>query len=197
MADAYDKIATTFAATNAAMHADLIAGGERFLALTGPVARVLDLGCGAGRDMAWLEGQGARVTGADLSIGMLTEARARARGDLARMDMRRLGFGDGRFDGVWCMAALLHLPKTEAPVALREMRRVLRPGGVLLLGLQAGDGEGWEPAPYGPVERFFARYAPDEAAGLIRRAGFVIRHTEVNAGGNRAWLQFLATTPTG
>ncbi|HZO33237.1 MAG TPA: hypothetical protein VFH48_45415 [Chloroflexota bacterium] len=39
------------------------------------------------------------------------------------------------------------------------MRRVLAPGGPLLLGIQEGDGEGWEPSPYAvPVERFFARY---------------------------------------
>jgi SAM-dependent methyltransferase len=195
MAEAYDRIAPTFAATNAAMPASLVALGERFLALAGVNARVLDLGCGAGRDMTWLESRGARMIGADLSRGMLAETRARASGALVRMDMRQLGFGMARFDGVWCMAALLHLPKAEAPIAMREMKRALRPGGALLLALQAGDSEGWEPAPYGPVERFFARYARDEAERMIEQAGFAIQHTQINAASDRTWLQFLAAAP--
>lgn len=196
MADAYDQIAAAFAATHSAMPMNLIALGERFLTFAKPGARILDLGCGAGRDMAWLAGQGVRVVGADLSRGMLKEARIHTRSPLARMDLRRLSFGDGQFGGVWCNAALLHIPKAEVPSALREICRVLLPGGILLLGLQAGDDEGWEPLPYSPVERFFARYARAEAENLIQQAGFSIRHAEITAGGSRTWLQFLATAPT-
>lgn len=195
MAEAYDRIAGIFAERNAATSAHLLGLGERFLALAGPTPRVLDLGCGPGRDTDWLADRGARLVGVDLSRGMLAEARARTRASLARMDMRRLGFTAGCFDAVWCMASLLHLAKAEAPHALQEIRRALRPGGVLHLGLQAGGGEGWEVTAYGPVERFFARYSPDEAGQLLRQAGFFIRHAEVYEGNSRTWLHLLATTP--
>lgn len=192
----YDGIAADYAIRNAAMPAELIEAGERFLALVEPGARVLDVGCGAGRDMAWLEGRGAPVIGADLSRGMLAQARAVARGGLVRMDLRRLAFAARCFGGVWCMASLLHLPKAEAPAILRELRRVLVPGGPLCLGLQAGAGEGWERGPYGEVERFFARYRLPEAAALLREAGFAVaEQRDQGRSGARHWLQFMATAP--
>ncbi len=192
---AYDRIAADYAVRNAAMPSDLLALGVRFLTLVGPGARILDAGCGAGRDMAWLEGQGAVVTGIDLSRGMLAQARPGTRGNLVRMDLRRLALRSGRFRGVWCMASLLHVPKADAPDALRELRRVLAPGGALCLGLQEGEGEAWERVPYGTVERLFARYTPEEVEALLDRAGFTVREWHANRAGARRWLQFLAAAP--
>ncbi len=196
MGRAYDAIARAYAERNAAMPAVLVDLGHRVLALAGSRPRLLDVGCGAGRDAAWLERRGARVTGIDLSRGMLAEARVRVRGDLARMDMRTLAFSDGCFDAAWCMASLLHLAIADAPGALAEVRRVLRPGGVLALGLQEGAGEGWEPVPYRPdVERFFARYGEDEAEAVLLRSGFAVLDRGREEGGSRRWLRFLATVP--
>lgn len=196
-ADAYDRIADDFARINAAMPAPLVDYGRRFLSLIGSHAQVLDVGCGAGRDMAWLEADGADVTGVDLSAGMCAQARRRVRGDVLCADMRRLPFPAGAFVGVWCMAALLHLSKVDAPVALAEMRRVLAPRGMLHLTLQEGQGETWEPVPYRRevVERFFARYQYDEARALLEGAGFAILDSRTNEAGDRRWLQFLATAP--
>jgi SAM-dependent methyltransferase len=200
MRAAYDRIAPTFAAVNAEMDPAVVELGERFLRLAGRDARasalpVLDLGCGAGRDMAWMEGQGNRVIGVDLSAGMLAEAGTRVRGPLLQMDMRQLAFAEGRFRGVWCMASLLHLPKSEAPVALAEMRRVLAPGGALMISIQEGHGEAWEPSPYGPVERFFARYSLDEAQALLAHAGFQVLESGIDDLGVKRWLRFLALAP--
>src|SRR5262245_11152044 len=111
---AYDQIAELYASRNNAMAGNLLALAERLRRHVGPAGRIIDLGCGAGRDMAWFESQGQRVTGADLSAGMLAQARRIADGDLLMMDMRRLAFRPASFDGVWCCAAILHLPKREA-----------------------------------------------------------------------------------
>ncbi len=193
--EAYDRIADDFSRIHATMPDTLTDYGRRFLSLVGPEPQVLDVGCGTGRDMAWLEAQGARVTGIDLSRGMLAQARPHVRGDLLPGDMRHLPFPTGTFAGVWCMAALLHLPKAEAPVAVAEMRRVLRPGGVMHLSLQEGDGEAWERVPYRSdlIERFFARYAHDETCALLERPGFAILDSRTYAAGDRRWVQALAT----
>lgn len=190
---AYDRIAPLYAERNAAMPEELAACATWFLAQIGPGAGILDVGCGAGRDMAWMEARGARATGVDLSAGMLAEARRKVRGPLLQMDMRRLNFPAARFGGVWCTASLLHLPRREAPDALREMRRVLVPDGILFLGIQEGAGEGWETAPYDvPVDRFFARYQMEEATAMVSRAGFVVLACHRTAAGSRHWLQILA-----
>src|SRR5690242_2246303 len=90
---AYDRIAADYARTNAVVPLEyrdhlfpkwLAIAGRR----AGGVARVLDAGCGAGRDLAWFEGLGVPIVGIDLSQGMLAEARTRFAGSLLQMDMR-------------------------------------------------------------------------------------------------------------
>ncbi|MGH2557782.1 MAG: class I SAM-dependent methyltransferase [Thermomicrobiales bacterium] len=190
---AYDTIAPAFAKRHAAMPTGLIATGARMLEWIGSSERILDVGCGTGRDIAWFESHGGQVIGFDLSAAMLGEARTRTRGSLVQGDMRRLPFQDARFAAVWSIAALLHLPKSDAPVALREMRRVLLPDGYLVLGVQEGRGEVWEDDPYGAgVQRFFARYSPEEVAILLTQAGFSVDDFACDASGTRHWLLYVA-----
>ena len=190
---AYDQIAPYYAALNSQMRDTLLDLGTQFLDAVGQRAHVLDLGCGAGRDMAWLESQGAKVIGADLSKGMLSQARQVVRGPLVQADMLMLPFPPGTFNGVWCMASLLHLPKSEAPSALAEIKRILIPGGTLALGLHEGDGETWEVNPYhGTAERFFSRYQVDEVEEMLIRADFRLLFKGSNTAGPRNWLRFLA-----
>jgi SAM-dependent methyltransferase len=191
--EVYDAIADDFARRNAEMPESLVVLGEELLARLPERPEVLDAGCGAGRDLAWFEVRGVRGTGCDLSGGMLRQARTRVRGRLVRADVRVLPFPDDSFDAVWCMAVLLHLPKADAPAALVELRRVLRPGGLLAVTLKRGRGEGHEAAAGGWPERFFARYQPAELATLLAEAGFQpgpISETETPVD---RWLGVLAT----
>lgn len=196
---AYDQIAARFASANAEMPPELIAAAARFLNYLDTGARILDLGCGAGRDMAWLEARGATsVVGVDLSAGMLAQARCQARGGLVQMDMRRLAFLSGCFQGVWCDASFLHLSKSEAPGALVEIRRVLATDGVLFLSVQAGSGETWEQQSYGELApRFFARYRPEEMMTLLKDGGFALLEHMSDPGHSRRWLSFLASVCRG
>jgi ubiquinone/menaquinone biosynthesis C-methylase UbiE len=94
--------------------------------------RVLDYGCGHAMASVILARRGAKVTAFDLSAGYLAEARRRARAnhvaiDFVQADGERLPFAANSFDRVWGNAVLHHLDVT---VAARELRRILRPGGV-------------------------------------------------------------------
>lgn len=100
-----------------------------------PHHRVLDVGCGTG---ALLEQMAARwpggsYTGVDLSPGMTAVARERLGGRalVLQGDAEALPLPDGRFQAAVCCDSFHHYPHPEA--ALREIRRVLEPGGVLLL----------------------------------------------------------------
>ncbi len=105
--------------------------------LLGDIAglKVLDLGCGHGMAAVVLARRGAMVTGLDLSIGYLHEARSRALANgvaiqFVQANGNRLPFPDGAFDCIWGNAVLHHL---DVAAAARELRRVLRPGGRTVL----------------------------------------------------------------
>ena len=68
--EAYDLIAQQYAVRHQEMPERLIELGKRFLGSLAKGSRILDVGCGAGRDMAWMEVQGFRTTGIDLSPGI-------------------------------------------------------------------------------------------------------------------------------
>lgn len=189
----YDKIAPAFAKTNAEMPENLLREAQKFIETLPTNGLCLDLGCGAGRDTAWFSQQGLNILGADLSIGMLTEARKITLRPLAQMDMLHLGFADKSFAGVWCNAALLHLPKANAPQALQEMRRILWDNGVLDLAVQLGNGEGFETNPYeaNQGERFYSRYQENEMQKMLTTNGFIILEME-KVTSKRPWLRFVA-----
>ncbi len=103
--------------------------------------RLLDLGCGHGMAAIVLARAGARVTGLDLSTGYLREADLRAQANGVRVawvaaDAERLPFADASFDAIWGNAILHHLDLEQAG---RELRRVLRPGGVAVFSEPWGE----------------------------------------------------------
>ncbi|HWK28851.1 MAG TPA: class I SAM-dependent methyltransferase [Solirubrobacter sp.] len=93
--------------------------------------RVLDLGCGAGRFLTLLRDAGAEPAGVELAEAAARHARATGvEVRLVQAD-GSLPYGHGAFDLVWCSEVLEHIPDVEA--TLYEVRRVLAPGGRLLL----------------------------------------------------------------
>lgn len=97
--------------------------------------KVLDLGCGHGMAAGVLARRGAEVTALDLSFGYLDEARSRAVANgvavrFVQANGNCLPFADASFDRVWGNAVLHHL---DVAAAARELHRVLRPGGGVVL----------------------------------------------------------------
>ena len=136
--------------------------------------RVLDAGCGPGRDALFFTQQGLSVVGIDLSEELLAIARARVQGaTFLKMDMRRLELPNQCCDGVWACASLLHIPHAQALQTLREFFRILEPNvGLLYVSVKEGRGEGWRDHPEGKT--FSAYYTEDSFRRIIERAGFEI-----------------------
>lgn len=137
----------------------------RFSALLNPGARVLDLGCGPGRDTISLISEGFDVMPVDGSEGMCAVASRNTGLDVVRMDIADLDF-DGEFDGVWANASLLHLHPDEIPIAFRSILRALRPGGVLFVSFKRGGFRGRRDG------RWYTDLEPDRLGELASTAGF-------------------------
>jgi SAM-dependent methyltransferase len=106
-------------------------------AVTGPV---VDVGCGPGQVGAYLRSRGHRVLGIDLSIEMGRTAATRL--DAAAVaDLRELPIPDGSIGGLVAFYSIIHVRRPELGGVLREFRRVLRPGGRLLVAAHDGAGE--------------------------------------------------------
>ncbi len=140
----------------------------------GPVA---DLGCGPGRLTAHLHGLGLDAFGVDLSPGMV--AVARRENPHLRFDvgtMTALDLPDGGLAGVLAWFSLVHVPDGDVPVVLRELRRVLRAGGVALLAFHAGEGVRHKTEGYGghPMDVHVHRRTTAQVAALCGRAGLTV-----------------------
>jgi SAM-dependent methyltransferase len=100
---------------------------------------VLDVGCGNGRYLAALAGRGhtGRVLGVDLSVGMLRTAAGTGPAALVAGDAAALPVRDGSVDVALAPHMLYHVP--EPAVAVRELHRVTRPGGRVVVVLNAAD----------------------------------------------------------
>jgi 2-polyprenyl-3-methyl-5-hydroxy-6-metoxy-1,4-benzoquinol methylase len=112
----------------------LFAGLIDYAALRGK--RVLEVGCGLGAISAELARQGARVTASDLTWTGTSSASRRfaldgTRGTATQADAEQLPFRDASFDFVWSWGAIHHA--THPARAIRDIHRVLRPGGELRL----------------------------------------------------------------
>jgi len=141
--------------------------------------RVLDVGCGPGRDAKYFSDSGCEVTGIDLVPEFLKIAREKVpKGKFYSMDMRRMGFKDDYFDGIWSMASFLHIPRNEADKTMKEHVRVLKQKGIMFISTLEGDGE--DPLPpspkYGGYSKFFYGYEENEFKELLKSSGFSIEN---------------------
>lgn len=96
-------------------------------------ARVLDVGAGDSIFPVYLASRGFDVTAVDVAFDGSLAAHHGVDVTYVRADMSRMPLPAGSFDVVFCISVIEHLPETAVPRALAEMRRVVRPGGALLL----------------------------------------------------------------
>ena len=129
---------------------------DRTLNMLPSEPRILDLGCGDGRDAAYLTDRGADTIGMDLSKEMVKLARKKfPELEFIRMDMRELGLNKDHFDCVWASASVIHIPGEQLRELEREIIRVLKPGGIFAFSYKVGQGEGFE---YGESMKDKKRY---------------------------------------
>ena len=141
--------------------------------------RVLDAGCGTGRNLVMLEAFG-RCWGVDLNALGLSFAARKGRRTVARATVTALPFPDAAFDLVTSFDVLYALDDEQEPLAFAEMARVLKPGGAVVINVAAMNVvRGGHSAVLGGERR---RYTLDTMRRSLERAGLRARHlTYTNA----------------
>lgn len=130
---------------------------------------ILDAGCGTGKVVSLLAAGGDAVTGLDLSATALSLTGRRGPSALVRASAAALPFADATFDTVLSLDVLANLPPAALPAALADCRRVLVPGGRLILNIVAYQ------ALYSEHDRAVGvvrRYTRGQIARLLDGAGF-------------------------
>ena len=149
---------------------------DRFAESVGNAGLACDLGCGPGHIARYLHGRGIQVCGMDLSSGMIRCAQSlNPRIEFKQGDMRALPVGDNTWSGIAAFYAIVNLSADDVVSALREMLRVLVPGGRLLLSFHIGEDTSqvedlWESGA--ALEFHFFRVAT--VAGYLGKVGFEI-----------------------
>lgn len=140
----------------------------------GPVA---DVGCGTGRITAHLHTLGVDAFGIDLSPGMIEVARRDHPGLRFEVgSMTDLDLPDGSVAGLVAWYSLIHIPDEEIGGVFTHFRRVVRPGGPLLLGFHVGDETTLKTQGYGghPMNVHVHRRQPAQVATWLAENGFTV-----------------------
>lgn len=134
----YAANADRYAARSLAI--DLSGRHRAFAARVKPGGRILDIGCGAGRDAAAFALLGFEVEARDPCVELLVHA-GRHPGVTCRVGGYESVRERRTYDGIWSCASLLHVPRADLPDTCWRLGQALRPGGTLMLSVKEGDGE--------------------------------------------------------
>jgi SAM-dependent methyltransferase len=148
--------------------------------------RILDFGCGPGRDLSAFRALGQSPTGLDGCEAFANYAREHTGCEVLHQNFFELALGDRQFDGVFANASLFHVPLALLPGVLAELRRVLVPGGVLFCSNPRafhGYEEGWQ------GERYGCYLTIDGWTEVIAAAGFVLEQHYLRPSGRPAAQQ--------
>jgi SAM-dependent methyltransferase len=150
---------------------------------------ILDLGCGPGRDLLAFRDLGHRPVGLDGALAFVEMARRQAGVEILHQNFLALDLPEANFDGVFANATLFHVPSSELVRVLGELRKCLRPGGVLFASNPRGDNhEGWN------GQRYCVYHDLEQWREFATAAGFEeIRHYYRPPGRPRDQQPWLAT----
>jgi SAM-dependent methyltransferase len=134
----YDQHAEAFFADT--VRADMSLAQTRFLVHVPASGRILDAGCGSGRDVKAFAALGYEVEAFDASAEMV-----RLASDFTGLPVRLMTFEQiawtARFQGIWASASLLHVPRDDLPDVAQRLQQALTDGGVLYASFKHGETE--------------------------------------------------------
>jgi SAM-dependent methyltransferase len=188
---AYDQYAEKFNQTfGEDFKNDVVHKAEIFLErLSGN--KILDLGSGPGNHAEYFAKKGYDVLCIDISEKMI--ALCREKGLKAEvMDIENLTLPAQSFDGIWAIASLLHVPKSNIPSVINSIAKILKPGGILAVSVKEGSGEKMEKHPNFPgTERLFVYFTDYEIRQLFFLNFELLHYERTNFHGLSFFLNYI------
>lgn len=173
------------------LNADMSETRDRFLRYVMPGGKILDAGCGSGRDSLAFVNAGFQVTAFDASE------------EICRIASEYLGFpvecqrfeyleGENEYDGIWCCASLLHVKATDLPDVMTRLKKLLKPGGIIYISFKEGEKEWIKDG------RYFHNISSVGCQRLLEETGLEIREIfetgDVREGRNsERWVNAIAS----
>lgn len=144
-------------------------------------AKILDIGCGSGRDAKIFTEKGVSVVGIDFCPNLLDIAKKQAPlAEFKLMDIETATFPSASFDGVWACCSLLHLPKKTLPAVLKNIYSMLKENGHFYLAVKQGEGEVVEKdIRYGDCKKFWSYFEEEEIKQYVEDANFKVLECDV------------------
>lgn len=155
------------------LKADMSQWRDKFESYVTDGGRVLDAGCGSGRDSRAFKQHGFSVVAFDASREMCKAASELLGQEVWQMKFQEIAF-DEEFDGIWACASLLHVSYEELPDVLGKLHKALKPKGVIYASFKYGDGKVVK------GERTFSNLTEATAQKLFIEAGFEVVECEIS-----------------
>jgi ubiquinone/menaquinone biosynthesis C-methylase UbiE len=150
-------------------------------------SKVIDIGSGSGRDVAWMIDHGFNAEGIDASQGLLAAAKAKYPDAKFRFDslpdLRETS--STAYDHALCSAVLMHLPLGEVPAAVENIVRVVKPGGRIICSVRPSRSDSEREAD----ERLFSEISLEDLANIFMTNGCHVLSAEITKaeGSDRVW----------
>ena len=157
--------------------------------------KILDIGCGPGRDANYFHKMGFNVTGIDLTSNFIKMASENFSEITFKIkDMRTLtDFPENYYDGLWVNASFLHIPKEEGKKTLSGFNRILKNNGIIYISVKEGNEEKIiSKEEYKGGKKFFAFYEEEEIVKIIESCNFKVLKIITTETKKDKWLNIFA-----
>ena len=184
----YNENAESF--FNGTVNADMSLWRDKFESYVANGGRVLDAGCGSGRDSKAFKQHGFSVVAFDASKEMCRMAAELLGQEVWQMRFDEIAF-DEEFDGIWACASLLHVPEEDLPGVLGKLHKALKKNGKLYVSFKYGEGMTKR------GERMFCDFTEKSLPKVLTDAGFSVLEigitSDIRPGrGEEKWVNAIA-----
>jgi len=156
--------------------------------------KILDVGCGPGRDLIAFKRQGHTVIGVDATPAFVEMAQQVSGCEVWQQSFLSLDLPPETFDGIFANASLIHVPRADMVRVLKDLLRALVASGAMVMSMCRGDGEGYSARPTG--YRYVVAWEYETLAPCVEQAGFEILHHYYRPPGlpcaAQSWLAIVA-----